>query len=541
MTKEQEDFILSHNGEYSFAHMSAELCLPISEIQEFIKSCKKFKTRILYRNRSKEWKDEVADYLRGHSITKTCNYFCIAGSIVEKIQKEYDIELMNRSDTLKVSRIENFGSWESYKNSMIENTRKTSQERYGVDNYASTEEAKEKGIASCKERYGVANPMQSFEIKARFQDTNMQRRGVPWPQQDPEVLSKRLQTCAAKYGAVGWASQTIIDKCKATTLMKYGVEYDMQSPEVKRKVNETCLEKYGVMWPCLTTNCRTYIRDSGPNRAFAALLDSLDISYEKEYGISRYAYDFKVNNTLIEIDPAPTHNSTWGIMYDKPMDKTYHRRKSMLAETHGFRCLHVWDWDDKDKVLELLKPRETIYARNCCIESVDKQLEKEFLTQNHLQGYVHSDCCLGLFYNDVLISLMSFGKPRYNKNYEYELLRYSSSANITGGAERLFNHFVKNTSAVSVVSYCDRSKFIGTTYTKLGFNSAGVNIGKHWYNMKTSKHITDNLLRQRGFDQLLGKEYGCFGKGTSNEELMLQHDFVEIYDAGQETFVWKNS
>ena len=51
--------------------------------------------------------------------------------------------------------------------------------------------------------------------------------------------------------------------------------------------------------------------------------------------------------------------------------------------------------------------------------------------------------------------------------------------------------------------------------------------------MKTQKHITDNLLRQRDFDQLLGKEYWCYGKGTFNEELMKEHGFVEVYDVGQ--------
>lgn len=81
----------------------------------------------------------------------------------------------------------------------------------------------------------------------------------------------------------------------------------------------------------------------------------------------------------------------------------------------------------------------------------------------------------------------------------------------------------------------------GTTYEKLGFTFNDVSIEKHWFNMKTGKHITDNLLRQRGFDQLLGSTYGCYGKGTSNEQLMRQHDFVEIYDAGQATYVWNLS
>ena len=53
--------------------------------------------------------------------------------------------------------------------------------------------------------------------------------------------------------------------------------------------------------------------------------------------------------------------------------------------------------------------------------------------------------------------------------------------------------------------------------------------------MNTKQHITDNLLRQRGFDQLFKTDYG---KGISNEELMLNAKFVEIYDCGQSTYIY---
>lgn len=541
MTKEQENFVLAHFGVYSFRHLSSELCVSISEIQEFIRSCKKFKPHIPYKNRSKEWKDEVAEYLSNHSISKTCVYFCISDTIVNKVRKEYNIQLMNRSDTLKVSRVENYGSWDNYKSFMIENTKRTSQERYGVDNYATTAEAKEKIRSSCLARYGVDNPMRNEDIKQRLQNTNLLKRGVPWPQQDKNVLKKRLETCTARYAGVGWASKEIYLKSQETVLQRYGVEHDMQSPEIKNKVNETCLSKYGVMWPCLTDNCRTYMRDSGPNRAFAELLSNLHIEYEREFTIHHFAYDFRVNDMLIEIDPTPTHNSTWGIFKEQPTSRDYHNKKTQFAQDNGFKCIHIWDWDNVNSVIQTLTTRPTIYARNCILKEVNSEDEQEYLKAHHLQGYVKSSVSLGLYYSNKLVSLMTFGKPRYNKNYEYELLRYCAHYNVIGGAEKLFKYFVKKYSPESIISYCDRSKFQGKVYDKLGFKFVTTNIGKHWYNMKTGKHITDNLLRQRGFDQLLGKEYGYYGKGTSNEELMLKHGFVEIYDAGQATYIWNNS
>jgi len=181
-------------------------------------------------------------------------------------------------------------------------------------------------------------------------------------------------------------------------------------------------------------------------------------------------------------------------------------------------------------------PRKTLYARKCSISLVNYDIAHDFIEQYHLQGdtkHNKNDIRVGLFYDNELVSLMTFGKPRYNKNYEYELLRYCSSYKIIGGAKKLFKYFIKHVNPDSIISYCDLSKFTGDTYIKLGFTEKSYSIGKHWYNMDTNQHITDNLLRQRGFDQLFNTDYG---KGTRNEELMLEYGFIEIYDAGQAVY-----
>ena len=80
-------------------------------------------------------------------------------------------------------------------------------------------------------------------------------------------------------------------------------------------------------------------------------------------------------------------------------------------------------------------------------------------------------------------------------------------------------------------------KRIGDVYLALGFNLADPGSpSKHWSHGK--KHITDNLLRQRGYDQLFGTSYG---KGTSNEQLMLDNHWLPIYDCGQARFEWRAS
>ena len=307
------------------------------------------------------------------------------------------------------------------------------------------------------------------------------------------------------------------------------------------------LERYGVEWGCLTQQCNQAMYsgcNSSYNKAFAAILDDNNIQYESEFILENKRYDFKINDILIEINPTATHNARWSPYGDHSGIATdYHYVKSDLALKHNFRCIHIWEWDNVEKIVQLLLPRKKLYARKCEIREVNAKEAKTFINTYHLQGSVKGDGSkntikLGLYYNNELVSIMTFGKPRYNTNYQYELLRFCSSYAVIGGAEKLFKYFLNKYHPKSIISYCDFSKFTGKTYEKLGFKEKSLSIGMHWHNYRTNKHITNNLLRQQGFDRLLGNIYGTFGKGTSNEYLMLEHGFLNVYDAGQKTYVY---
>ena len=221
------------------------------------------------------------------------------------------------------------------------------------------------------------------------------------------------------------------------------------------------------------------------------------------------------------------------------MPKTYHKEKTDCALRNGYRCVHVWDWDDVSKILDMLKSKNTLYARNCELHEVDVKDCNVFCNTNHLQGSCKGmSVAVGLYKDGELVMIMSFGKPRYNHKYQYELLRMCtlSGCVVVGGAERLFKYFVDKYKPKNVISYCDRSKFTGDVYQRLGFTTSDkVSPSGHWYNERTHQHVTDNLLRQRGYDQLFGTHYG---KGTSNEYLMVQTGWDCVYDCGQSVYTY---
>ena len=123
-----------------------------------------------------------------------------------------------------------------------------------------------------------------------------------------------------------------------------------------------------------------------------------------------------------------------------------------------------------------------IRASKLNLKNVDVKTEKAFLSENHYQGYVPSSICYGLFNNDEqLLVLMSFGKPRYTKKYDWELLRLCTKKGyiVYGGASRLLKHFTQE-NVGSIISYCNRDKFTGTVYHSLGFTSKGVTKGYYY-------------------------------------------------------------
>lgn len=167
----------------------------------------------------------------------------------------------------------------------------------------------------------------------------------------------------------------------------------------------------------------------------------------------------------------------------------YHYNKTKIALENGYRVINVWDWDNVNIILNFIKnDKIRIFARKCILKEVSLKDANIFLNENHLQGTCKNQSIrIGLYYNNELVSIMTFGKLRYNKNYKYELLRYC---------------------------------------TKLGYIVNG----------KTKQHFTDNLLRQLGADKLIDTNYG---KGTNNEDILRNNGFVEIFDCGQSIYTCK--
>ena len=139
-------------------------------------------------------------------------------------------------------------------------------------------------------------------------------------------------------------------------------------------------------------------------------------------------------------------------------ESKYHLNKTELCEKQGIRLIHIFEdeWLYKQNIVKsrlkslLGLTDEKIYARKCKIKDVSFSDCKIFLEENHIQGNVNAKHRYGLYYNDELVSIMTFGSKRKNlgsksEDESYELLRFCNKLNTTvvGGASRLMNYFIK--------------------------------------------------------------------------------------------------
>ena len=180
-----------------------------------------------------------------------------------------------------------------------------------------------------------------------------------------------------------------------------------------------------------------------------------------------------------------------------------------------------------------------IYGRKCVVKEIDNKVCKEFVDQNHIQGHHNSKIKIGLFYDDKLVSVMTFGSLRKSLGMKsvdgsYEMVRFCNLKNtkVIGGGSKLFNHYIKNYNPKMILSYSDNRLFGGGLYKNLGF--------EYIHKSKPTYYYTKNELR---FHRLNYKKKNLiksgFDKNKTEKLIMSERGFNRIYDCGVTRWEWK--
>lgn len=227
--------------------------------------------------------------------------------------------------------------------------------------------------------------------------------------------------------------------------------------------------------------------------------------------------------------------------------KSYHLDKTKECNNNGIHLMHIWmcDWHKKQDIIKSIilnklgNSSNRIYARKTEIREITNSELQMFLYLNHLQGQSVSKIKLGLFSNNELIQVMSFGKLRkatgmIHKENSYELIRMCSKLNISviGGSNKLFKYFIKKYNPTYVLSYANRDWATGTVYEKMGFKFVKFTLPGYFYTKSKIKYNRFQFQKHRlvklGYD-----------KNKTEYEIMTERGFYKIWDTGNFVFEFK--
>lgn len=219
-------------------------------------------------------------------------------------------------------------------------------------------------------------------------------------------------------------------------------------------------------------------------------------------------------------------------------DDNRHIDKLNLCNENDIKLITVFEdeyLEKKELVISKLKlalgeKQERIYARKCEVKEIDSKTSNSFLNEYHLQGSGRSNKRYGIFFQDELVSVMTFSNSNISRKIKgWEINRYCTKIGITvvGGASKLFKAFIKDVDPDTVISYADRRWSDGKVYEQLGFEFSHNSVPNYWY-VDGAKRLHRFAMRKNENDD----------QSLTERENRKNQGFHRIYDCGHAKWVW---
>lgn len=458
---------------------------------------------------------------------------------------------------------------------------------------SNSQEKKEQIASTNISKYGTKTPAESNIIKQKTIDTLTAKygSGITSTQQVPEIRQKSIQSNMERYGSPYYTNSEIGKfTITQTHLEKYNKIRFRQTDAYAIQFTKTCNIKYNrdhhkqkhiSIDNLALLNDPEWLLDQHKNN------EQTQNSLSKMLGvcprtINKKFQDFNIEPLLFyqstgereltqfitdnydgevilrsrsiispleldiylpELNIAIEYSGIYWHSENNGKDKNYHINKLNRCTELGIRLIQIYDteWNNKrdivkSRVLHALGKSEQLYARKCKIVDLNTKQTKQFLIDNHIQGYCNSNINIGLMYYDELVAVMTFGTCRFNKNIQYELIRYASIINksVIGGANKLFQYFIKNYSPDSIISYCDLRWGIGSLYLKLGMTQYENSPPAYNY---FKPNVLDLLNRQQFQKHKLKDKLDIFDPDLTEWENMVNNGYYRIWNCGNAKFI----
>lgn len=260
--------------------------------------------------------------------------------------------------------------------------------------------------------------------------------------------------------------------------------------------------------------------------------------------------DIYVPNKLLAIEYNGAHWHSFGTSHPNNIHlmhthKSKHFKKHELCRDINIKLLQInsYEWMSKHKqniwksiISSSLGSSKKIHARKCRIVELAAKESNDFLNLNHLQGMSNAKVKLGLVYRDQLVAVMTFSKPRFNKKYKWELVRFCNLLNhtVVGGASKLLKHFINTYNPQSLLSYADVRYSNGDMYKLLGFEFVSYTPPSYIY-IKGEKILSRFSTQKHKLKKLLTN----FDANKTESQNMIDAGYRKLWDAGTMLFEHK--
>lgn len=451
----------------------------------------------------------------------------------------------------------------------IEQRRRTCQKRYGVDHPMQSNDVQRKFEDSMVRKYSVSHALQNDAIKSKVMKTNLERYGKCWASASGAIRKKIDHTNLERYGSkCPLSDDNVLRKAIDTNMRNHGVRYLAELPEHRKRMREGMMSKHGVEFPAQNPNIMLKILSSRSTmrnivRSDDKLIDAVSQASPMNKRISAIATEvadilsangvddvhmsMMVNDSLFTLvipsmktafDVNTTESRDFIDQQHLSMDGSMrsHVTKTNFANAAGYRCIHVFDWDDRTKVAQLIIRRNRVWARDCEVYMLNPETARQFVHDYDLYGDF-SDVLVsfGLVHDGTLVQVMTFGDGK--GGYSSELLHLISKAGtqVVGGASKLFKFATDNFGIRSVISECDLAKFDGKVFERIGMNALETSAPRCVWSKERRCVMDSDLSRQSVRRKLRLK---AKGKVDAQCEL-LDGGWLPVYDCGKRVYGFK--
>lgn len=424
-------------------------------------------------------------------------------------------------------------------------------------------------VASLYKRHNIEGPQSSGDVRSLL--NRRKRDAIPFTQEEFEKqhfkYNKSIQEIARLMGISTNYLRLHLKKWGVSTRdtrisLEFRAFKKLSTEEIKEAVHNTLITKLHKELKVSVDVLSKFLRER--NVAIPQRFVSQGEKIIGEFVESRNIKIERNNRTLIhpyEIDIyIPSHNLAieyCGLYWHSELNnrgKNYHVNKLNKCTKKGIRLLTIFEDEYIDhpeivesKILSILHVNNLpkINARQCAVKEISSKEKKNFLNNNHLQGNDVSSVKLGLFYNDKLVSVMTFAKPsrvRSSKKHQHveglwELNRFATDNmyNVRGAAGKLLSYFKKHYNWNKIYSYADKRWSNGNLYNKLGFRQVIDSPPNYWY---VPRGYYKRIYRYN-FTKYKLVEQG-FNPEQTEQQIMKDRGYTRIWDCGHLKFELDN-